>query len=332
MKGYAQYSKFRAGTWFLGCLAAGLLGATVAMAQGDFPGNKPITIIVPFPPGGGTDILTRMVSEELSRNLSVPVLVENRPGGNTVVAAQAVARAKPDGHTILTSISSTMTMNPHLYDKLPYDPKKDFAPVTLASSMPLVLAVHPEFPAKTLPEFTALLKQNPGKYSYAYGATPAQVLGEVYRAKAGVDIQGISYNGSAPAQNDVMGGHVPIIADALTPALAQLKANRLHPIAVSSAKRSQALPDVPALSEAGLEGVDIADWTGFLVPAGTPQATIDKLHNAFAAALNTPKIRQQLESLGQTVYAVPGPEFQKRIDRDYEVYGEVIRSAGIKLD
>ncbi|MCK9512586.1 MAG: tripartite tricarboxylate transporter substrate binding protein [Pigmentiphaga sp.] len=328
MRKYVQNGVHR---WMAACFAGGLLVASPASAK-DFPAGKPVTIIVPFAPGGGTDILSRMVSEELAKNLSVPVLVENRPGGNTLIAAQSVARAAPDGHTILTAISSTMTMNPHLYSKLPYEPKKDFAPVTLASSMPLVLAVNPEFPAKSLRELTALLAQNPGKYSYAYGAIPAQVLGELYRQKTGVEIQGISYNGSSPAQNDVMGGHVPIIVDALTPALSLLKSDRLRPIAVSSAKRSAALPDTPSLSEAGLEGVDIADWTGFFVPAGTPQSTIDKLHAAFSAALNTPKIRNQLESLGQTVYAADGKTLAEWIDRDYAVYGEVIRDAGIKID
>lgn len=321
-----------AGRGAFASIALSLLASSPAMSETSFPDGKPVTIIVPFAPGGGTDMLSRMVSEELAKSLGVPVLVENRPGGNTLVATQLVARAKPDGHTILTAIDSTMTMNPHLYSDLPYDPKKDFAPITLASSMPMVIAVNPDFPAKSLQELTALLKQSPGEYSYAYGAIPAQVLGELYRQKAGVDIQGVSYNGSSPAQNDVMGGHVPIIVDAITPALSLLKSGRLRPLVVSPAERSDSLPDIPTFGEAGLDGLDIVGWTAFFAPAGTPQSIVDKLHAAFSAALNTPKIRSRLESLGQTVYVADGQTLSEWIDRDYIVYGDVIRSAGIKIE
>ncbi|MGE4334894.1 MAG: Bug family tripartite tricarboxylate transporter substrate binding protein [Pigmentiphaga sp.] len=316
-----------------GLLATLFIGVALnspAQAGQNFP-SKPITIVVPFAPGGGADILARLISQDVAKNLEVPVLVENRPGGGTLIAAQAVARAKPDGYTVLTAVSATMVMNPHLYTDLPYDPKKDFAPVTLASSMPMVIAVNPEFPVKSLKELTDHIQRNPGELSYAYGATGGQIVGELYRDRAGLDVQGIAYNGSTPAQNDVVGGHLPIIVDALTPALSLLKSGRLRPLAVSSAERAAVLPDVPSLEEEGLQGIDVGGWTGFAVPAGTPQQVIDRLHEAFHTALSAPEIRSKLESLGQTVYASDGEAFRARIDRDYDLFGEVIRSAGIEI-
>lgn len=315
-------------------LALVLAGSTClapALAHADFP-SKPVTIVVPYAPGGGADLLARLISEDVSSRLGVPVLVENRPGGGGTIATRAVANANPDGYTVLTTTSATIVMNPHLYDNLPYDSKKDFAPVTLASSMPMVIAVNPDFPVKTLDELTAHVRANPGKISYAFGATGGQIVGELYRDGANLDMQGIAYNGSTPAQTDVVGGHLPIIVDALAPALSLLTSGRLRPLAVSSAERAAVLPDVPSLQEAGFADIDVGGWTGFAVPAGTPQANIDKLHDAIAGALNTPKVRQKLESLGQTVFAVPGPEYQERIDRDYDVLGEVIRKAGIKAN
>ncbi|MFA5490922.1 MAG: tripartite tricarboxylate transporter substrate binding protein [Candidimonas sp.] len=312
-------------------LCAGVAAPGLASAADNYP-SKPITFVVPFAPGGGADMLTRAVSDRLAKELGQTVLVENRAGGNTLIAAQHVARAKPDGYTVLTAIDATMAMNQHLYSSLPYDPLKDFIPVTLAISMPMVIAVNPEFPAKTLPELMDYLKANPNKVNYAFGALPAQVVGERFKMESGLTMEAVPYNGSSPAQQDVLGGHVPVLVDALAPALAQLRAERLRPLAVSSAQRAPTLPNVPTIAESGVEGFDAITWTGFFVPAGTPQAVVDKLHAGIAKVLQDPTVRKQFEDLGQEVLGAPGPEFVELIKRDSVKNGEVIREAGIKVN
>ncbi|MGE4336549.1 MAG: Bug family tripartite tricarboxylate transporter substrate binding protein [Pigmentiphaga sp.] len=312
-------------------LCTGVAASGLAFAADDYP-NKPITFVVPFAPGGGTDMLTRAVSDRLAKELGQPILVENRAGGNTLIAAQHVARAKPDGYTVLTAIDSTMAMNQHLYSSLPYDPLKDFIPVTLAISMPMVIAVNPDFPAKTLPELMTHLKEHPNDVNYAFGALPAQVVGERFKMESGLTMEAVPYNGSSPAQQDVMGGHVPVLVDALAPALSLLRSDRLRPLAVSSAERAPTLPDVPTVAESGLPGFDAITWTGFFLPAGTPQAVVDKLHAGISKVLQDPAVRTQFEDLGQQILGAPGPEFAELIQRDSDKNGEVIREAGIKIN
>lgn len=312
-------------------LCVGALTSSPVLASEIYP-NKPITFVVPFAPGGGTDMLTRAVNEALSKTLGQPVLVENRVGGNTLIAAQHVARAEPNGHTILTSIDSTMTMNQHLYSDLPYDPAKDFTPVTLGTSKPMVIAVHPDFPARTLPELMEYLRASPTPANYAFGALPAQVVGELFQMKSGLRMEGVSYNGSSPAQLDVMGGHVPILIDALPPALSLLKSGRLRPLAVSSDARASSLPDVPTIAESGLPDFNVITWIGFFVPSGTPQPIVDKLHASIAQVLKTPTLRQHFEDLGQQVLGSSGPDFAELIRRDSALNGEVIRAADMRIN
>lgn len=312
------------------CVLAALIGAP-GVLQAAYP-DRPITIVVPFPPGGGADILSRVVGQGLSEHFGVPVLVENRPGGNTVIAAQHVAKAKPDGYTVFTAIDATMVMNPALYSRLPYDPVKDFRPVTLATSMPMVLAVHPDFPARTLDEFIKYVREHQGQLSYAHGAIPAQVVGELFKMRAGLDITGVPYNGSAPAQQDVIGGHVPVLMDALAPALPQIRAGRIRPLAVTTAKRVDALPDVPAVAEAGVDGVNAATWTGFFVPAGTPDDIVATLHEAFVQVLNSQAVQERFAALGTDIIAAPGDEFARLINDELRIYDNVIKSAGIRIE
>lgn len=300
-------------------------------AQTDFP-TRTITVVVPFAPGGGTDIVSRLLAEAMSQKLGSNVVVENRPGGNTVIAAQHVARAEPDGYTVLAAIDSTMVMNPFMYSNLPYDPFKDFIPVTLATSMPMVLATHPDFPAATVQELITELQAKPGEYSYAFGAIPAQVVGELFQREAGVKMESISYNGSAPAQQDVVGGHVPIIVDSFAPIFPQIKGERLKALAVTSAERAPTLPDVPTLAESGLPGFDAVTWTGFFVPAGTPQPVVDKLHEALAHALGTDKVRERFAELGLRIYAAPSNEFAALMRDDAERYRSAIQEAGIRIN
>ena len=316
----------------LALVAPGLaLAQALAQAQADYP-NRPITIVVPFAPGGGTDMVSRMVAENLAKDLGVQVLVENRAGGNTLIAAQHVARAKPDGYTVLTAIDATMVMNPFMYSNLPYDPFKDFIPVTLATSMPMVIATHPDFPAKSIQDLIAQLKDKPGTTSYAFGAVPGQVVGELFKREAGVQMESISYNGSSPAQQDVIGGHVPVIIDAFAPIYPQLKGERLRPLAVTSAERAPSLPNVPTLAESGVPGFDSVTWTGFFVPAGTPEAVVNRLHQGFAAALAEPKLRERFAELGLRIYASPTADFTAMIQSDAAKYQNVIKQAGIKVN
>ena len=314
-------------------LSAALAVSVMApvVAQETYP-NKPITIVVPFPPGGGSDTLSRVVGQGLSKYLNVPVLVENKPGGNTVIAAQYVARAKPDGYTVLTAIDSTMVMNPALYSKLAYDPVKDFKPVTLATSMPMVIAVNPSFPARTLPELMDYLRANPDKANYAHGALPGKVVIELFKMQANVPMMPVPFNGSAASAQAVIGGHVPVLIDALSPALPHIRSGQLRALAVTTAARVPALPDVPSVSEFGITGVDASTWTGFFVPAGVDPEIVQKLHKGFAAVLSQPDVRKHFEGLGMSVVGLPAQDLGKIIKADSAKYKAVIDKAGIRID
>ena len=258
-----------------------------AVAQTSFP-NKPIRIIVPFPPGGGTDTVARAVAARMTESWKQPVTVDNRPGGNTLIGAEAAAKAAPDGHTLFVAIDSTLAMNPSLYPKLPYDPVASFSPVTLAIHMPMVLAVHPSVKAQNVKELLALAKQEGGKLAYAHGALPAQVAGESFKASSGADLLAVPYKGGAPAMTDTIGGTVPVIFDALGPAMAHIKGHKVRALAVTSAARSPLLPDVPTLAESGYAGFDVQSWFGLAAPAGTPRAVVEQVNIALNKVLAQP--------------------------------------------
>ncbi|WP_051952929.1 Bug family tripartite tricarboxylate transporter substrate binding protein [Xenophilus azovorans] len=307
------------------CLAFG------AAAQDAYP-SKPIRIIVPFPPGGGSDLVARTVAARLGERWKVPVTVDNKPGGNTIIAAEAAAKAAPDGYTLFVAIDSTLAMNQSLYTKLPYDPVKSFTPVTLAITMPMVLAVHPSVSARTVPELLAMARAQPGKLAYAHGAMPAQVAGEVFKSATGADLLAVPYKGGAPAMTDTVGGQVPIIFDALGPAMPYIKGGKVRALAVTSAQRNPLLPEVPALAESGAPGVDLLTWIGFVLPAGTDKAVVDKLHRELAAILQMPQTRELLSGVGMTVVAGTPEQFAQTIQGDTQKFGRIIKAAGIKLD
>lgn len=307
------------------CLALG------AAAQESYP-SKPIRIIVPFPPGGGSDIVARTVAARLGERWKQPVMVDNRPGGNTLIAAEAAARAAPDGHTLFVAIDSTLAMNQSLYRKLPYDPVKSFAPVTLAVTMPMVLAAHPSLGARNMAELLAAARARPGQLAYAHGAMPAQVAGEVFKSVAGVDLLAVPYKGGAPAMTDTVAGQVPLIFDALGPAMPYIQGGKVRPLAVTSAARNPLLPDVPTLAESGLPGVDLLTWIGFVVPAGTPPAIVARLHQELAGILQTPQTRALLSGMGMTVVAATPAQFAQTIADDTVKFGRIIEAAGIRLD
>ena len=304
--------------------------ATGVLADDAYP-NKPIRIIVPFPPGGGTDIIARTVAAKLTESWKVPVVVDNRAGGNTLIAAEAAARSAPDGYTLFVPIDSTLAMNQSLYTKLPYDPIKSFTPITLAIDMPMVLAVHPSVPAKNVKELLALAKAKKGDFAYAYGALPAQVAGEVFKAATKADMLSVPYKGGSPAMTDVVGGQVPVIFDALGPAMSFLKAGKVRPLAVTSHNRSPSMPEVPTLAEEGVD-VDLVTWIGFVAPAGIDQAIVTKLNREIVRILNLPDTKDKLAAIGMTVVASTPEQFAQTIKNDSVKFGRIIKSAGIKLD
>ena len=278
------------------CLVCGVA------AQDAYPG-KPIRIIVPFPPGGGSDLVARAVAARLGERWKVPVMVDNKPGGNTIIAAEAAAKAAPDGYTLFVAIDSTLAMNQSLYGKLPYDPARSFAPVTLAITMPMVLAAHPSVSARTVSELLVAARAQPGKLAYAHGAMPAQVAGEVFKSATGADLLAVPYKGG-----------------------------KVRALAVTSAQRNPLLPDVPTLAESGVPGVDLLTWIGFVVPAGTPQPVIAKLHQELASILQMPQTRELLSGVGMTVVAGTPEQFAQTIQGDTQKFGRIIRAAGIRLD
>jgi len=311
-------------------LCAALLALT-ALAQDGYP-NRAIRIIVPFPPGGGSDLVARTVAARLGESWKVPVLVDNRPGGNTVIGAEAAAKAAPDGYTLFVAIDSTLAMNQTLYARLPYDPVHSFAPVTLAITMPMVLAVHPAVAAQSVKDLLALAKARAGQLAYAHGALPAQVAGEVFKASTGADLLAVPYKGGAPAMTDVVGGTVPVIFDALGPAMPHIKAGKVRPLAVTSRVRSPLLPEVPTLAEAGAPGVDLVTWIGFVTPAGVDKAIVAKLNQELVRILQLRETRELLTGLGMTVVASTPEQFAQTIKDDQVKFARIIKSAGIRVE
>jgi tripartite-type tricarboxylate transporter receptor subunit TctC len=314
----------------LACFIA-VLAAAPALAADAYP-SKPIRIIVPFPPGGGTDIISRTVAAKLTESWKVPVVVENRAGGNTLIGAEAAAKSAPDGYTLFVPIDSTLAMNQHLYAKLPYDPINSFTPITHAISMPMVLAVHPSVEARNVKELIALSKAKGGALAYAHGALPAQVAGEVFKASAKVDMLAVPYKGGSPAMTDVIGGSVPVIFDALGPAMSFLKAGKVRPLAVTSRTRSPLLPDVPTLAESGVQGPDLVTWIGFVAPAGVDKAIVSKLNREIVRILNLPDVKERLSGIGMEVVASTPEQFAQTIKDDAVKFGRIIQSAGIRID
>jgi tripartite-type tricarboxylate transporter receptor subunit TctC len=313
------------------CLLASLAFVLGSARAQDYP-SRQIQIIVPFAPGGGTDIVSRTVAAKMTDSWKVPVIVDNRPGGNTIIGAQLAARAAPDGYTLFVAIDSTLAMNQSLYAKLPYDPIKDFAPVTLAISQPMVLAVHPSVQATTVKDLIALAKAKPGQIAYAQGALPAQIAGELFKSAAGIDLIGVPYKGSGPAMNDVVGGSVPVIFDALGPAASFIKAGKVRALAVTSAEPAAALPGVPTMAQSGLAGFDLVTWIGFLVPSGVNREIVSKLNAELVRILNLPETKERFAGMGMTVIGSSPDQFAQTIKSDAAKFDRIIKSAGIKVE
>nr|WP_239027431.1 tripartite tricarboxylate transporter substrate binding protein [Ramlibacter algicola] len=310
--------------------AAAFIAPGAASAQEAFP-NKPIHMILPFPPGGVTDLLARALGEKLSARLGQPVVVENKPGAGTVLASDYVARAKPDGYTILMAASSLGTA-PLIYDKVTYDAVKSFAPVTQVASVVHVLVVSPKLPVANVKELIAYTKANPGKLSYASTGTgtSTHLEGELLKSMAGIDMVHVPYKGSGPALNDLVGGQLGVMIDALGSSGPFIKAGKLRALGVTTAKRSASVPELPTLAESGVPGYEAMPWLGLVAPAGTPPEIVDRLHKETAKVLEDPAIKERFKGWGLDIIGNTPAEFSAFIKRDIDQWARVIKNANIK--
>ena len=306
-----------------------------ASAQGaaTYP-TKPIKIVVPFPPAGATDILARAIGAELQKAFGQTVFIENKAGAGGNPGADMVAKSPPDGYTLVMATVGTHGINMSLYSKMPYDAVKDFEPITLVAGVPNLLVVHPSVAAKNVAELTALAKAQPGKLNVASSGngTSIHMAAELYKLMAGVDILHVPYKGSSFALTDLLGGQVQLMFDNMPSALPHVKAGKLRALAVTSPKRSSALPDIPTMDEEGLKGFDATSWFGLLAPAGTPKDIIAKLNAAAVKALATPEMRERLASQGAEAVGNTPEQFAAFIKAEIEKWAKIVKASGARVD
>jgi tripartite-type tricarboxylate transporter receptor subunit TctC len=301
-------------------------------AADEFP-SRPIQLIVPFPPGSGTDILARIISVRMSRFLGQSIVVMNRPGASTIIGSEVVASAPPDGYTLILA-SYNHAINPSLFKTLPYDPVKAFSAVGEVGELPFVLVVNPSIPAHNLAELVALLRQHPGQYSYAStgNGTPPHVAGELFKKMAGLNIVHVPYKGSADAITALIGGQVPIMFANTASVQAQINAGRLHAIAVTTQHRIKQLPSTPTMVESGYPGFDISIWTGILAPAHTPSQVITRLNDALRLTLTSPDVTAQFAAQGaDVIYSTP-MQFSTFVDDEIVRLGKIASEIHLRVD
>lgn len=313
----------------LGCAA--LLGAAPAAAA--FP-ERPISLVVPFPAGGSTDLVARVIAERMSASLGQQVVVENKGGAGGNLGSAQVAKAEPDGYTILMGTVATHALNPAIYKKMPYDAVTDFAPVSLLVTVPNVLVVNPDFPAKSVAELIALAKEKPGEYSYASSGngTPLHLSGELFKTMAGVDMVHIPYKGSGPALTDLLGGHVPIMFDNLPSSTGYIKDGRLRGLAVTTAERAASMPDLPTIAESGLPGYETYTWNALFAPAGTPPEVVARLNQAAIEAVADETAKAKLAEFGATVVGSTPEELAAHVQAELAKWAPVVEASGAQVD
>jgi tripartite-type tricarboxylate transporter receptor subunit TctC len=312
--------------------AAAAAPAQTPPAPGAYPA-RPVRIIVPFAAGGPSDIFARLIGQKLSDQLGKQFYVENQAGAGGNIGMGNAARAAPDGYTIAV-VSSSYMVNPGLYEKIPYDPEKDFVPITIAAYAPNILAVSPAVPASTVKELVALVRANPGKYNYGHsgvGTTP-HLSGEMFRHTQALDLVAVPFNGSGPALQSALGGHTPISFVVLSPAVPLVKEGKMRALAVLSTVRSGALPDVPTIVEAGFPGIEADTQQCVLAPAGTPREIVDLIYREIVAALKTPDMKERLATLGFVPVANTPVEFARMIGPEVARWRQVIKEANIMAD
>ena len=315
-----------------------LMALALTMATGtsfaDVYPSKPIRLVVPFAPGGTTDIIGRVISDPLGKVLGQPVVVDNKGGGGGLIGATETARSAPDGYSLGVATVSTTAANPAINTKTPYNPITDFTPIINIAATPNIIAVNPNFPAKDYAGFVAEIKKNPGKYSYGSSGTGGigHMLMELYKSLTGTFITHIPYRGAGPALNDVVAGQVPIMFDNLPSALPFIKAGKLVPIVVSAPQRLKELPNVPTFKEVGLEPVNRLAYYGLLGPKGMPKEIVDKLNEATRKSLEDPAVRKRIEDTGSIIVANTPDQFAQQIKAEFDVYKDVVKKQKLTLD
>lgn len=307
--------------------------ALCAFADDAYP-SKPIKFVVPYPPGGPTDAMARLIQTPLQAKLKTAVIIDNRGGAGGNLGSDFVAKSPADGYTILLAASGPMAVNKTLYKSVPFDPLKDFAPVIQISAFPLVLEVHPSVPVSNLKQFLALAKEKPAELSFASAGngTPQHLAGELFNKATGTKLLHIPYKGAGPALNDVVGGHVKVMFDILGSSVQYIKTGKLRPIAVTTASRSPALPDVPTLAEAGLPGYETSAWHGIVAPAATPKPVIAKLNQALNEIFADPEFKKRWEELGTPAVGGTPEAFGELVKSESAKLGKLVRDIGVTVD
>ena len=309
-----------------------LCAATLAGAQ-SYPA-KPIHLIVPFPPGGGNDTVARAIAQQISPELGQPVVIDNRPGAGGSVGAELAAKAPADGYTLFLAGVGSHAVNPNLHARLPYDPVKDFTPITLLATAPSVLVVNPGLPARNIAELTAYARAHPGKLNYASNGngSAAQLAAAMYESMANVRMVHVPYKGIAPALTDLLSGEVQLMFGTIVALVPHIQAGKLRPLAVTSRKRSALLPDVPTLAESGLPDYEAGSWYGILAPAGTPPEVVRRLNAVMVRALQQPDVVKRLAAEGAVAIGSTPEQFGAHIQSEIARVGRVVRAAGIRAD
>src|SRR3954471_1508502 len=304
-----------------------------ATAQAAYP-NRTIKMIVPYPAGGTTDLLGRLVADQLKSGLGAVVVVENKPGAGTTLGAEQVARSEPDGHTLLMATSTTLAINKSLYKKLPYDPVKDFSPVALVAGVPFALIVNPAIPAKTLAEFIAYAKSSPGlAYGSAGNGSPQHLAAEMLKSAAGIDIRHVPYRGSVPAMLDVIAGHIPFMIVDLQPALQQIREGKVRVLGVTTPQRVAIAPDIPTIAEAGLPGFELVAWQGVVAPSGVPRPIVDQLAAQIATLVADPATRDRLTALSLEPLSGSTPDsFAAYVKSEVDRWAVVVKASGAETE
>lgn len=312
------------------CLATAM---TVPAMASDYP-DKPVRVVVPFPPGGTTDVLARIVATGLSERMGQQFVVDNRPGASGVIGTSMVAKAEPDGYTLVFATINTHGINASLFPNLPYDPIKDFAPVTVVANTPNVLMVHPSVPAKNLPELIALAKAEPAKLNFgstSLGGSP-HMSGELFKMMAKVNIVHVPYKGGGPMLTDLIGGHIQMAFDNLPSSMGHIRSGEVRAIAVTTTERVPSVPDVPTMRESGLPDYEVAAWFGMLAPAGTPPEIVNRLQKTISEILQSPEGVKRLADLGAEPVGNTPAEFSKVIAYEVTRWREVVEATGVKVE
>ena len=305
-----------------------------AIAQATYP-NRTIKMIVPYPAGGTTDLLGRLVADQLKSGLGAVVVVENKPGAGTTLGAEQVARSEPDGYTLLMATSTTLAINKTLYKKLPYDPVKDFTPIALLAGVPFALIINPMLPAKTLAEFIAYAKSKPGELAYgsAGNGSPQHLGAEMLRTASGIEIRHVPYRGSIPAMLDVVAGHIPLMVVDLQPALQQIREGKVRVLGVTTPKRVAVAPEIPTIAESGLSGYELVAWQGVVAPAGTPRPIVDALAAQMAKLMADPAAQDRLKTLTLEPLPPSTPDsFAAYIKTEVERWADIVKNSGAEIE